>query len=87
MSGAAPRLGPLPLEVRNMDFMPNRPRLMGQLRPEFEIQHGAWILDHPCGEPTLDAPESVARGSTTAIVSTETGTLLVLGHVTREHAE
>ena len=68
----------------DVHFLPNRPRLMGELRPEFEIQHGAWMLDHPCGEPTLDAPESVARGSAIGFISHETDTLITQGHVSRD---
>lgn len=68
----------------DVQFLPNRPFLMGELRPEFEIQHGAWKLDHPCGEPTMDAPESVARGSTVAIISRETATLITQGHTSRD---
>lgn len=74
------------MKTHHIQFFPNRPRLMGQLRPEFEITHGAWMLDHPCGEPTLDAPENVARGSATAIVSRETDTLITCGHACRESA-
>lgn len=68
---------------REMNFMPNRPDLMGELRPEFRIEHGAWRADHPSGEPTIDAPETLASGSTTARFSEDTNTILVLGHVSR----
>lgn len=71
-----------PQARRDMNFMPHRPELLGELRPEYRIEHGAWIEASPCGEPTLDAPDNVARGSSKAIVS-DSGTILVLGHVMR----
>lgn len=71
------------MQRQHILFLPNRPSLMGELRPEFEMTHGAWVETEPCGEPTIDAPDSVARGSTVAIQSC-TGVLLTQGHVSRD---
>lgn len=67
---------------RDIAFLPNRPDLMGELRAEFKITHGAWMLEAPCGDPTMDAPESIARGSAIGFVS-ETGWVITQGHVSR----
>lgn len=61
------------MKRHDIAFLPNCPRLLGQLRPEFEITHS---------EPTLDAPESIARGSAVGFVS-DTETIVTQGHVSR----
>lgn len=61
----------------DFQFLPNRPGLMGELRPEF-----ADLLREPCGEPSMDAPESIARGSAIATLS-DTGRVLTQGHCMR----